>query len=58
MDGLASSLAYDLEHHWAFDPITTKKSGAGFNRWPDRVRMPDARYGRYGIGDARTFTPV
>jgi hypothetical protein len=25
LDGLARSLAYELEHHWAFDPITMKK---------------------------------
>jgi hypothetical protein len=25
LDGLARSLAYELEHHWAFDPKTTRK---------------------------------
>jgi hypothetical protein len=25
LDGLARSLAYELESHWAFDPITMKK---------------------------------
>ena len=25
LDGLARSLAYELEHHWAFDPITMEK---------------------------------
>ena len=25
LDGLARSLAYELETHWAFDPITMKR---------------------------------
>jgi hypothetical protein len=25
LDGLARSLAYELEFHWAFDPVTMKK---------------------------------
>jgi len=24
LDGLARSLAYELEYHWAFDPLTMK----------------------------------
>ena len=32
LDGLARSLAYELEHHWAFDPITMeKREGYEFN---------------------------
>jgi hypothetical protein len=25
LDGLARSLAYELEYHWAFDPITMER---------------------------------
>ena len=25
VDGLARSLAYELEYHWAFDPVTMEK---------------------------------
>jgi hypothetical protein len=25
LDGLARSLAFELEHHWAFNPVTMEK---------------------------------
>ena len=56
LDGLARSLAFELEHHWRFDP--TKPVGATAEEARAIVAGSIAYYGTYTVDEAtKTIVP-